>query len=111
SVDRRAGARYHESVHTTTQGNGVETRGTERDTDPKGWAWALSDVTREHGFVPLRVEGPPPDALRGTMYGTGPGLFRLFEHRYRHWFDGDGLISAVRFEDGKALGASRLLET
>lgn len=110
-MDRRAGARYHESVHTTTQGNGVETRGTERDTDPKGWARALSDVTREHGFVPLRVEGTLPDDLRGTMYRNGPGLFRLFEHRYRHWFDGDGLISAVRFEGGKALGASRLLET
>lgn len=79
--------------------------------DPRGWARSLTDVTREHSFVPLRVEGHLPDELRGTLYRNGPGLFRLFGHRYRHWFDGDGLISAVRFEGGRAYGAVRLLET
>lgn len=65
----------------------------------------------EHGFTPMRVEGKLPRALDGTMYRNGPGLFAHGEHRYRHWFDGDGLVAAVRFADGRAEGASKLLET
>lgn len=76
-----------------------------------GWRRALSNVTREHGFVPLRVEGKLPEELHGILYRNGPGLFSLFGHRYRHWFDGDGLIAAVRFDEGRAEGAVRLLET
>lgn len=111
-MDRSARARYHDGMHVTTTGAAVEARSEpDRAPDRKGWARALSDVTREHAFVPLRVEGRVPEALRGTMYRNGPGLFQLFGHRYRHWFDGDGLISAVRFEDGRAQGAVRLLET
>lgn len=77
----------------------------------KGWARSLRDVRREHAFEPLRVEGRVPDDLRGTLFRNGPGLFSSFGHRYRHWFDGDGLVSAVRFRDGRAEGAVRLLET
>ncbi len=79
--------------------------------DPRGWALSLRDVTREHDFEPLRVEGRVPEELAGTLYRNGPGLFSSFGYRYQHWFDGDGLVSAVRFGGGRALGAVRLLET
>lgn len=72
---------------------------------------AMTDITREHGFEPLRVEGRVPDELVGTMYRNGPGLFSNHGHRYRHWFDGDGLVSAVRFAGGQAFGAARLVQT
>lgn len=71
----------------------------------------MTDVTRQHGFTPLRVEGRVPEALSGTMYRNGPGLMRLFDHPYRHWFDGDGTIAAARFEGGRVSGAVRVLET
>lgn len=90
-----------------TRGNGVETR----RAPERGWARALTDVTREHGFTPLRVEGRLPDGLRGTLYRNGPGVFQRFGERYRHWFDGEGLVSAVRFEGECVLGSARLLET
>jgi all-trans-8'-apo-beta-carotenal 15,15'-oxygenase len=71
----------------------------------------MTDVTREHGFEPLRVQGRVPEALRGTLVRNGPGLMSLFGRPYGHWFDGDGLLAAVRFADGRASGAVRLLET
>lgn len=107
-MDRSARARYHESMQVATRGDGREVRG---EPELGGWRRALTNVTREHGFVPLRVEGRLPEGLRGTLYRNGPGLFELFGHRYRHWFDGDGLIAAVRFDERGAHGAVRLLET
>jgi len=66
------------------------------------------DLGREHGFEPLRVEGTLPPALRGTLYRNGPGQFGQFGRRYAHPFEGDGAVTAVRFEDGRAQGASKV---
>jgi all-trans-8'-apo-beta-carotenal 15,15'-oxygenase len=77
----------------------------------RAWAHAMTNVTREHGFEKLRVEGTIPRELVGTYFRNGPGLVELFGRPYGHWFDGDGLISAVRFSDGEAEGAARVLQT
>ncbi len=75
------------------------------------YARSFVEIPREYGFEPLRVEGKLPMALAGTMFRNGPGLFSVFDHRYRHWFDGDGLITAVRFREGRADGAARLIRS
>ncbi|MCC5871249.1 MAG: carotenoid oxygenase family protein [Gammaproteobacteria bacterium] len=46
------------------------------------------------------VEGAWPSALAGRLYRNGPGLQELGGWRYRHFFDGDGLIQAWHFEGG-----------
>jgi len=69
------------------------------------------DPTREHGFEPLRVEGKLPAGLAGTLYRNGPGLFGSFGRRYYHLFEGDGALSAVRFGDGLAAGAHRVIRS
>jgi all-trans-8'-apo-beta-carotenal 15,15'-oxygenase len=69
------------------------------------------NLGREHGFEPLRVEGTLPASLRGTLYRNGPGLFGQFGRRYAHPFEGDGAVTAVRFENGRAQGASRVTLT
>ncbi len=66
------------------------------------------NLPREHGFVPLTVEGALPPALTGTLYRNGPGIFELFGRRYSHPFEGDGAITAIRLEGGRAHGACRL---
>lgn len=71
----------------------------------------MTSVRREHGFEPIRVEGKIPAGLEGTLYRNGPGLLTLFDRPYAHWFDGDGAINAVRFENGGASAAVRVLET
>ena len=79
---------------------------------PRGWGRGFENLSREHGFVPLRVEGRLPPELRGTFYRNGPGVFDVAGERYRHWFDGDGAVTAVRLDGkGGALGASRLVAT
>jgi len=75
------------------------------------WRRNMRDLTGEHGFRRLEVRGRLPDALQGTLYRNGPGRFSSFGRRYRHWFDGDGVVSAVRFSAGEAQGAVRLIES
>ena len=69
------------------------------------------DLARDHGFEPLRVEGTLPAGLRGTLYRNGPGQFGQFGRRYRHPFEGDGAVTAVRIADGRAAGASHITPT
>jgi all-trans-8'-apo-beta-carotenal 15,15'-oxygenase len=76
-----------------------------------GWMSALRDLPREHGFEPLRVDGRVPSELRGTLYRTGPSLFSSFGKPYGHLFDGDGAVTAVRFANGSALGATKLVQS
>jgi all-trans-8'-apo-beta-carotenal 15,15'-oxygenase len=71
------------------------------------WASALQDLGREHGFLPLSVEGRLPDDLAGTLYRAVPARFTTARGRHAHWFDVEGAIAAVRFEAGRALGAVR----
>ena len=75
------------------------------------WHGAFRDLTREHAFEPLVVDGKLPAELVGTLYRNGPGRFSAGGEAYGHWFDGDGAVSAVRLEGGRALGASRLVLT
>jgi all-trans-8'-apo-beta-carotenal 15,15'-oxygenase len=69
------------------------------------------DLPREHGFEPLEIEGTLPAELRGTLYRNGPGQFGQHGRRYTHPFEGDGAVTAVRFEGGKAFGAAKLTDT
>lgn len=68
-------------------------------------------IRREHSFETLRVEGTLPQDLNGTLFRNGPGLYELFEQPYAHMFEGDGAVSAVRFEGGRALGAVRVVQS
>ena len=61
-------------------------------------------------FAPWRVEGDAPDLtvlgelpreLRGTYHRNGPNPAFEPLGRY-HWFDGDGMVHAIRIEDGRA---------
>src|SRR5215471_21107158 len=44
------------------------------------------------------VEGKVPEFVRGSYYLNGPGRFKLNDLSYRHWLDGDGMVSRLRFE-------------
>src|SRR6478752_3189786 len=76
-----------------------------------GWRRNFQDLTREHGFEPLRLEGALPQELAGTLYRTGPSLFSAGGRPYQHWFDGDGAVSAVRFSGGRASGAVKVVQS
>ena len=70
-----------------------------------------SDLPREHGYEPLRIEGDMPASLRGTLFRTGPGLTQRFGANYGHVFEGDGALSAHRIEDGQVDCAVKILRS
>jgi all-trans-8'-apo-beta-carotenal 15,15'-oxygenase len=74
-------------------------------------AKAFESLPREHGFEALAIEGEIPRELRGTLYKNGPSVFEAQGTPYRHWLDGDGAITAVRFAEGRAEGAVRVTLT
>lgn len=59
----------------------------------------------------LQVEGRLPAGLAGTLYRNGPGRFSRAGTRYRHWFDGDGLIQAWRLGPHGVAHQSRFVDT
>ena len=65
----------------------------------------------DESSIALRViEGELPRDLRGTYVRNGPNPAMPPPGRY-HWFDGDGMLHAVRFEDGRATYTNRFIET
>ena len=71
----------------------------------------MQNIDRTHGFEPLKVEGEIPDAIRGTLFRTGPGIFERFGQRVHHPFEADGVVSAVRFGEDAPRGAARVVES
>jgi all-trans-8'-apo-beta-carotenal 15,15'-oxygenase len=68
----------------------------------------MRSIAREHGFLPLRVEGRVPNELDGTLVRTGPGLYERFGRRVPHSFQADGALTGIRLRGGMAEGAIRL---
>ncbi len=68
----------------------------------------FTDLPREHGFERCEIEGTIPSSLRGMLLRNGPGVFSSFGREYDHWFDGDGVIQAFRFDGGRVEGAARV---
>ena len=58
-----------------------------------------------------RIEGRLPAELRGTFYRNGPAVHERFGMRYRHMFDGDGMVQAFRFDGRGVTHRARVLAT
>jgi all-trans-8'-apo-beta-carotenal 15,15'-oxygenase len=52
-----------------------------------------------------------PDFFKGTYYFNGPARFASKDLSYKHWLDGDGMVSVIRFEKDKARLKSRYVRT
>ncbi len=76
------------------------------------WASAFRNVGSELTAVPLAAgSGTIPPELRGTLYRNGPGRLERGGHWVHHPFDGDGMVTALRFEDGQAWLTNRFVRT
>ena len=58
-----------------------------------------------------RLEGRLPVELRGMFYRNGPAVHERFGMRYRHLFDGDGMVQAFRFDGQGVTHRARVLAT
>jgi carotenoid cleavage dioxygenase len=59
----------------------------------------------------LQVEGRVPAGLRGTLYRNGPARHEIGDFRYRHWFDGDGMVHGWRLGDDGVTHRARMVQT
>ena len=72
-----------------------------------GWHGVHADRLR----CEARIEGRLPEELQGTFYRNGPAVFQRFGVRYRHWFEGDGMVHACRFDGRGVSHRARVLAT
>jgi all-trans-8'-apo-beta-carotenal 15,15'-oxygenase len=72
---------------------------------------AFSFTPDEHSYVVEEIEGEVPEFIRGTYYLNGPARFSRAGFHYRHWLDGDGMICALRFENGRIHFTSRFVRS
>ena len=76
------------------------------------WASAFRNVGVELSDVPVSAaRGTIPEALVGTLYRNGPGRLERGGQWVHHPFDGDGMITALRFEGGSAVLRNRFVRT
>jgi carotenoid cleavage dioxygenase len=73
-------------------------------------AGIYAPTVHETTAVELPVEGEIPRDLFGAYVRNGPNSVFAPTNAY-HWFDGDGMMHAVQFRDGRATYRSRLVRT
>lgn len=77
----------------------MASNGDHADAAPR--ALAYTSVKEELSNVDLKVEGTIPRWLHGTFCRTGPAMFEIGIEPFRHWFDGQSMLYAYTFNDGK----------
>ncbi|MGF1494189.1 MAG: carotenoid oxygenase family protein [Microcoleaceae cyanobacterium] len=75
------------------------------------WQQGYRSQPEEFDYWIEDIEGEIPLELEGTLFRNGPGLFDIGGEPIQHPFDGDGMISAVKFSQGKAHYRNRYVRT
>ncbi len=75
------------------------------------WSGGFRSLAEEHDDRIEDIDGTVPSWLRGTLFRNGSGRNQLGGAWFPHWFDGDGMISAIRFTDGGVRYANRYVRT
>ena len=68
-------------------------------TDAYPWSAGFRSLEQEHDYRLDEIDGQVPSWLRGLLFHNGSGRNELAGQWFAHWFDGDGMITAVRFDD------------
>ncbi len=75
------------------------------------WKRGYLSQPNEYDYWIDDVEGEIPAALQGTLFRNGPGLLEVNGQRLHHPFDGDGMICAIAFNNGRAHFRNRFVRT
>jgi all-trans-8'-apo-beta-carotenal 15,15'-oxygenase len=75
------------------------------------WKKGYQSQPHEYDYWIDDIEGEIPQELRGTLFRNGPGLLDINGQRIHHPFDGDGMISAIAFDGGRAHFRNRFVRT
>ncbi|MEM9218078.1 MAG: carotenoid oxygenase family protein [Cyanobacteria bacterium P01_F01_bin.150] len=75
------------------------------------WKQGYRSLRNEFDYWIDEVEGMIPPELNGTLFRNGPGLTDVNGQRLHHPFDGDGMICAIAFRNGRAHFRNRFVKT
>ena len=75
------------------------------------WQKGYESLRTEQAYWIDEIEGKIPLELEGTLFRNGPGQLDINGQKYGHPFDGDGMICAIAFKDGKAHFANQFVKT
>ncbi len=75
------------------------------------WQKGYDSLKGEFDYWIDDMEGAIPAELEGTLFRNGPGLLDINGERIHHPFDGDGMICAIAFQDGRAHFRNRHIRT
>jgi beta,beta-carotene 9',10'-dioxygenase len=78
-----------------------------RDVSAPAYLSGFQTLNAEISLPVLPLQGSIPDWLTGTLLRMGPARFEWGPDRYRHWFDGSGMIHKFSFAGGKVGYANR----
>lgn len=79
--------------------------------EAKPWLRGFRSVEAHVVGADATVSGKWPSGLAGTLYRNGPARHEVGDFRYRHWFDGDGMLQAWRLSAAGVRHQGRLVET
>lgn len=71
---------------------------------------ALNDEA-SYWIDPGEIRGEIPAGLEGTLFRSCTGRNKVGDEQFGHWFDGDGMINAVTFKDGRVHFSNRYVRT
>jgi carotenoid cleavage dioxygenase len=76
------------------------------------WLRPFAGLTSDVEPMPLTLlHGRIPQALHGSFYRNGPARHELGGVRYRHWFDGDGMVQQYRISERGITHHARFVRT
>jgi all-trans-8'-apo-beta-carotenal 15,15'-oxygenase len=79
----------------------VEKKGWDRQAWLRGWENLDKELNMEIDLNQLT--GKLPDDIRGTLFRNGPAKFRIGSDIVCHPWDGDGMISAITFDENQKI--------
>ncbi|MEG3437218.1 carotenoid oxygenase family protein [Pannus brasiliensis CCIBt3594] len=84
---------------------------TEKSYNRQDWQRGYESQPDEYDYPVGEIEGQIPVELRGTLFRNGPGLLDIGGTPIAHPFDGDGMISAFTFDNGRVHYRNRYVRT
>lgn len=77
----------------------------------KDWQQGYRSLKQEFDYPIDDIEGEIPPELTGTLFRNGPGMLDVSGQRIHHPFDGDGMVCAIAFQNGRAHFRNRYIQT
>ena len=76
------------------------------------WSSAYQNVEQEFEDIEIKLSrGNSLKELNGTLLRNGPGILNRKDQWVHHPFDGDGMVTAIKFKDGKARLTNKFVRT